>query len=467
MDKFDLIIIGGGAAGFAAATRASELSVKAAIVNAGLPLGGTCVNVGCVPTKFLLELASDYHNAAHPRFRALQSGGPMRLDFPGAMAEKDRIVAALRESNYTNVIEGLAIPVVEGRARFVSPREVEVNGRKLSGDKFIIATGSRPGIPPFRGLDKVRYLTSREALSLSRLPSSLIVIGAGPLGLELAQMYARFGTKVTVLARGRQVLSQMEREVADELQRNLEEEGVEIHTGVAVQEVREEGDLKVVTAKSETANIILKGEELLLATGVAPNSDHMGLERAGVELDSRGFVRVDSELRTTATHVWAAGDVVGKTFLETVAAKEGYSAASNALEGARRTLDYGSIPRAVFTDPQVATVGLTEEESMRRHNTCSCRTVTMDRLPRARLVGDTRGLVKMVVDPSTQVIEGVHMVAPLAADVIHEAAVAVKFKLTVDDIIDTVHVFPTMSEAIKVAAQSFRRDVSRMSCCVD
>ena len=468
MDRFDLIIIGGGAAAFAAATKASELGTKVVIINSGLPIGGTCVNVGCVPSKVLLEIGSEYYYPKHPRFRAVKNGHSMSFSFKDAIEEKDEMVNALRKSNYIQVAEGLAgLTVIEGRARFISTNQVEVNGQTLEADKFIIATGSRPRILPFRGIDKVRYLTNREVLSLSRLPESMIIIGAGPLGLEFAQMYARFGTKVTVLERERQILPRSEPEIADELQRCLEEEGIEINTGVNVEMLREEGSQRVVEAKIGSESITFKAEELLLATGVAPNSDNMGLETAGVEAGSRGFINVNEELRTSASHIWAAGDVVGKTFLETVAAKEGSIAASNALEGTKKTIDYDSVPKAVFTDPQVASVGLTEEEFIRRYNVCRCRTLDIAQVPKAMVIKETRGLVKMVVHPETQVITGVHMVAPMAAELIHEATLAVKFKLTIDDIVDTVHVFPTMSEAIKRVAQSFKRDITKMSCCVE
>jgi mercuric reductase len=424
--------------------------------------------VGCVPTKVLLEIGSEYYNPKHPRFRALKNGHSASFSFKEAIAEKDEMVNALRKSNYTQVAEGLTgLTVIEGRARFVASNQVEVNGQTIEADKLIIATGSRPRILPFKGLDKLRYLTNQEALSLSRLPESMIVIGAGPQSMEFAQMYARFGTKVTVLQRGRHILSSMEPEVADELQRCLEEEGIEIHTGVKVEEVREEGNLKVVEAKIGPESRTFKAEELLLATGVAPNSDNMGLEAAAVEVDGQGFIKVDEELRTAASHIWAAGDVVGKPFLETVAAKEGSIAASNALEGTKKGIDYNSVPKAVFTDPQVASVGVTEEEFMKRHNVCACRTVEIAQVPKAMVIKETRGLVKMGIHPETQVIVGVHMVAPMAADLIHEAVLAVKFKLTIDDIIDTVHVFPTMSEAFKRVAQSFKRDISKMSCCVE
>lgn len=467
MEKFDIIMIGGGAGGFAAATKASELGAKAVIINGGLPIGGTCVNVGCVPSKILLEIASEFYNPQHPRFKALGKGHSVAFNFEAAIEEKDEMVLGLRGGNYTRVAEGLALPVIEGKARFISANQVEVNGQTLEADKFIIATGSRPRILPFKGIDKVSYITNREALSLSRLPKSMIVIGAGPIGLEFAQIYARFGTKVTVLEKENQILPLAETEIADELQRCLEEEGIEIHTGVDVEELRQEGDLKIVKARAGTLQTTVEGEELLLAIGVTPNSEDMGLETAGVKVSQRGFIEVDDNLRTSAPHIWAAGDVVGKAFLETVAAKEGYVAASNALEGSNKTIDYDAVPKAVFTDPQVASVGITEEEEMRRLNTCACRTLEIAQVPKAQAIKETRGKIKMGVHPETGVILGVHIVAPMAADLIHEATLAVKFKLTTDDIIDTVHVFPTMSEAIKRVAQSFKRDLSKMSCCVE
>ena len=468
MNEFDLIIVGGGAAAFAAATKASELGTKVVIINSGLPIGGTCVNVGCVPSKVLLEIGSEYYYPKHPRFRAVKNGHSASFNFKDAIAEKDEMVNALRQSNYIRVAEGLTgLTVIEGRARFVSPQQVEVNGQTLEADKFIIATGSRPRILPFKGIDKVRYLTNREVLSLSRLPESMIVIGAGPLGLEFAQIYARFGTEVTVLEKERQILPLAEREVADELQRCLEAEGIQIHTGVDIEELREKKELKVVEAKVGSDSQTFRAEELLIATGVAPNTEDMGLELAGVKVVRDGFVQVNGELQTSVPHIWAAGDVVGKPFLETVAAKEGYIAVSNALEGTNKTIDYDSVPKAVFTDPQVASVGITEKEEMRRLNTCACRTLEIAQVPKAQAIKETRGLVKMVVHPQSGVIMGVHMVAPMAADLIHEATLAVKFKLTIDDIIDTVHVFPTMSEAIKRVAQSFKRDITKMSCCVE
>lgn len=468
MSDYDLIIIGGGAGAFSAATKATDLGLRSVMINDGLPLGGTCVNVGCVPSKHLLAVGDEYYYPPRTPFAALRDGHAARFDFAAAIAEKRRLVDGLRRSNYADVLAAFngKVELIEARARFLSPHEVEAGGRRISAGKVLVATGSRPAVLPLPGIDSVRYLTNRTAMELDRLPGSMIVVGAGPTGLELGQMFLHFGTKVTVLGKIPQVLPRVEPEIAAELQRSLEAEGMTIRCACEIRRVWEEGGRRFVEAEVMGERRTFEADQLLLAAGVAPNSDGMGLAEAGVRVDPRGFIEVDERMETSAPGVYAAGDVVGKAFLETVAAKEGAVAASNALEGARKTINYEHVPAAVFTNPQVATVGLTEEQEMERLGACSCRTVEVARIPRAQAVKETRGLIKMVVHPETSVVLGVHMVAPMAADLIHEAALAVKFGLTVDDIIDTVHVFPTFSEGIKLAAQAFTRDISVMSCCI-
>ena len=407
-NNYQFIIIGGGAAAFAAATRASELGIRTAMINSGLPLGGTCVNVGCVPSKHLLAVSDEYFYPQRPVFDALADGHRARFDFRVAIQEKRRLINELQESNYTAVLGSLSgVDYIEGRARFRSPTEVEVNGQILTGKKFLIATGSRPSVLPFPGIEGVQYITNREAMELEELPRSLIVIGAGPVGLELGQMFLHFGTRVTVLEKIPQVLPRIEPEVANELQRSLESEGMEIYCACDIQRVWQEGDTRFVQADVMGERRIFHANQLLLATGVVPNSDSMGLD--------------------------AAGDAVGKMFLETVAAREGYIAAANAFEDARKRINYDTVPSAVFTNPQVATVGLTEEEEMRRFRACACRTVEVARIPKAKAIKETRGLIKMVIHPENSKVVGVHMVAPNAADLIHEAVLAVKFGLTIDE----------------------------------
>lgn len=468
MTEFDYVIIGGGAAAFAAATKASDLGLRSAMINDGLPLGGTCVNVGCVPSKHLLAVGDEYYYSQRPVFDALTSKPATAFDFGAAINEKRRLVERLRASNYRNVLAafGDRVRLFEGHGRFVAPNEVEVNGERLHAKKFLIATGSRPSIPPLPGIQDVDYRTSRDVMELDQLPRSLLVIGAGPTGLELGQAFLHFGASVTVLEKVPQLLPRVEKEVADELQRALVAEGMEIRCACEIRRVWQEKETRFVEANVMGEERLFKADQLLLTTGVTPNSNDMGLEAAGVKTDQRGFIEVDPYLQTSTPGIYAAGDVVGKALLETVAAKEGAVATANAFEAADKAINYEHIPSAVFTNPQVATVGLTEDQEMERFGACSCRTVEVARIPKAQAVKETRGLIKMVIHPENSTILGVHMVAPFAAELIHEATVAVKFGLTIDDIIDTVHVFPTLSEGLKLAAQAFTRDIRVMSCCI-
>lgn len=311
------------------------------------------------------------------------------------------------------------------------------------------------------------YLTNRTLMQRKELPEELQVLGGGPLGLEFAQMYAHFGSHVTVLESGERLLPREEPEVSQELTECLRKEGLEIHTGARVKRIiRRNGRVQCDVANGRGV-IPCEADEILVATGVAPNALGMGLEAAGVALTERGYVKTDTTLKTTVAGVSAAGDVAGHLALETVAAKEGAMAAINALTREKHAIDYDLVPRVVFTNPQVASVGGTEEEYVRRGGVCECRTIGMDRIPKALTVGDTRGVLKMVADSQSREAVGVHIVSPLAADMIHAATYALRGGLTVEDIIDTVHVFPTFSEALKIAAESFHHDMSRMACCIE
>ena len=477
MAEYDLIIIGGGAAAFAAAAKAADLGKTALMVNEGLPLGGTCVNVGCMPSKHLLTAGDELYYPQHPRFRAVTSVTP-DFDFRTAVAEKDEVVATARQSNYANVLDHLdGVTFVQGRGRFVGPHEVEVNGDVHVGTRILIATGSSTKPLPVPGLDEAGWLNNVTAMQLDHLPRSLVVIGGGPLGLEFAQMFAHFGAQVTVLEAMDQILPRHEPEIAAELQCSLEAEGIVIRTGVTLERVEVRNGRKVVTIKSGhgarrgrslvPTEEMLEAEDLLLATGIKANTADLNLDIGGVKAGANGFIQVNDFYQTDNPDVYAAGDCVGKLALETVAAKEGALATENALSGARRTINYDHVPSAVFTNPQVASVGLTEEEEMRRFKACACRTIYMDTVPKALAINEDRGAFKMVIDPENGTVLGVHIVSPHAADLIHEATMAVKFGLTVQDIVDTVHVFPTLSEGIKRVAQAFTRDVSTMSCCVE
>jgi mercuric reductase len=463
---FDLVILGSGSAAFGAALKAADDGTKIAMVERGT-IGGTCVNVGCVPSKNLLRAGELRYYDSNRDFPGIKPGRTT-LDFRKIMEQKDQIVRGLRKEKYSDVLRSLpSAKFFRGNAKFVSKRRVRIDGTNIEGRKFIIATGSSPRILPVPGIDKVDYVTNVEALSFREQPGSMVIMGGRALGLEFAQMYAHMGTNVTVLQRSERIIPEEEPEISDALRQYLEEEGVKILTGVHIKRVYEKNEQKVVLASADGKEFEARGDELLIATGRQANTENLALDIAGVLLRPDGAVKVDREMRTTSSHIWAAGDVIGEPMLETIAAKEGATAAENALRGTHKKIDFLPVPKAVFTSPQVASVGLTDKEANEKGYKCTCRTVEMSKVPKAITIRDTRGLIKMVADSTNGRVLGVHILAENAADIIHEAVLAVKFKLTIDDIIDTVHVFPTMAESIKLVATSFRRNLDELSCCAE
>jgi mercuric reductase len=465
LEKFDLIIIGGGSAGFAAAIKASELGKKFAMIEKGT-IGGTCVNVGCVPSKHLLHVGDVYYYSNHRSFRGIMDGNAS-LDFHKAIKQKDELVSSLRKSKYANVLKDLhGATFIEGKAAFISKNEIKVNNETLTAEKFLIATGSSPHVLDIKGIDKVHCLTNVEALALEQLPNSMIVIGGRALALEFAQTYTHFGTQVTVLQRSPRLLPEDEPEISKEITKCLIDEGIQVFTNVQVEALEEKDGAKIVRCKVEGKEMEFSAKQVLMATGRRPNVDDLGLGEAGVQLE-KGFVKINDFLETSNPNVFAAGDCASPIMLETLAAKMGNIAVRNAFENANLKINEKEIPSVVFTNPQVAKVGYTEEEYSAKTHACACRTIPMSLVAKAQVINDMRGVIKMVVDPNTLKVVGVHIVSPLAAEMIHEATIAVKFGLTINEIIDTVHVFPTLSEAIKLVAQSFYKDIRKLSCCVE
>ena len=463
---YDLIILGGGAAAFSAAIRADRNGAKAVMIDGGT-IGGTCVNVGCVPSKRLLAVGDQFFRVARRPFQGLNLEDGWSADFRAVIRAKDRIVASLRKGKYADVLASLkGVDFVRGQAAFMSPREVKAGGQRYEGKKFVIATGSSATVPLIPGIEGVGYLTNVEALSLQERPDSMIVLGGRALGLEFAQMYQNMGTPVTVLQRSARIVPEEEPEVSEYLRRYLEEDGVRIHAGVEILSVAQTKERKVVTAKIGERKRKFEADALLLGTGRTPNTETLNLPAAGVRVKADSGVKVDAQMRTTAPHIFAGGDVKGKPMLETTAAKEGYIAAENALANRGFKMDYRAVPHAVFTNPAVASVGFTDAQANATARVrCACNTVLLKQVPKPVIVEDTRGLVKIVAEAESHRILGVHILASLAPEMIHEGVLAVKHGLTLEDIIDTVHVFPTHSEAIKLAALSFFEDVDKLSCC--
>jgi mercuric reductase len=479
-DQYDLVILGSGSTAFAAAISATELG-KTAVMTEARTVGGTCVNRGCLPSKNLIEAAKLLHDARHPRYPGL-AGRELGLDFRHLVAQKDELIASYREKKYLSIFdEGHAVPIVPGRARIIDAHTVAVEGpngtRRLYGEKILVALGSAPLIPDIPGLREVPYLTSDlltsgEDLELTELPPSLVVIGGGYIAVELGQMFSRFGSTVTILERGERLLSAYEPEIGLALADILRGEGLDVQTQAHVTGVHRDGNEAVVTAQVDGGERQLRAARLLVATGRQPSTAGVGLEEAGVRLDERGAVVVDTYLRTTVPHIWAAGDVIGaeqeSQMATPVGAHDGRIAARNALSGASpRRVDHRVIPRAVFTDPQVGVVGLTDEEANAAGHRCWCNTVPMELVPRAGAIRDTRGLIKMVADADTGEVLGVSMLGANAAEVIHEAAMGLRFHATIDDVIDLLHVYPTIAEALKIVALSRYKDPSKLSCCAE
>lgn len=467
MDTYDLIIIGGGAGAFAAAIKANELKAKTLMVNKGLPLGGTCVNVGCIPSKNLLRAGEVLYYSQHHNFGGIKLRVD-EFDFGKTIQEELGVVAAMRKEKYENVLKNLTnVTFVEGRTRFVSPSEIEVEGKRYQGKKFVIATGSTANIPPIEGIRGVGYLTHIEALANKKQPQSILIIGAGPLGLEFAQMFHHFGTEVTVLQRGNTILPRVEPEIAEALQKYLVEEGIVIYTEAETISVRKEGVEKAVRAKVRGVEQEFKAEEILLAAGKTANTKDLNLQAAGVEIDDRQAIKVNEYQKTSQNHIFAVGDVTNqKLRLETTAGREGTLAAKNALTGSKDGINYWQVPYAVFTYPAVAGIGMTDAEVIESGGRCTCGTLDFSKVPKAHVIGDTRGVIKMVVNNENRKVLGIHLVAPEAADIINQGIYILKAELTIDDLIESLPVFPTLSEAIKIAALSLTTDINKLSCCV-
>jgi len=481
-DVYDLVILGAGSTAFAAALRAAELGRRSLMIENRV-VGGTCANRGCLPSKNLMEAARHLYDARHPRYAAIEPCAPA-LDFQALIQQKDALVREYRARKYDSVAAGDAqVEIARGTVRFTDTRTVaidSVNGPRLvRGERFLIATGSRPRIPAIAGLDAVPYLTSDllssdEKMELTALPESLIVVGGGYIALELGQMFARFGTAVTLIERGPHVLARdFEPEVGRMIETLFAAEGITVLRNAAVERVWRDGERGIAVSVAERGGTReLRAEHLLVAAGRVPATEGIGLQSAGVTLDATGAVQVDTTLRTSAPHIWAAGDVIGdqveSQMATPVGAHDGAIAAWNALgDGPAVEVNHRVIPRAIFTDPQIAMVGMTDRQANAAGRTCWCNTLPLELVPRAAAIHETRGLVKMVADAETNEVLGVTMVGREAAEIIHEAAMALRFHATIDDFRDMLHVYPTMAEALKIAAISRYKDPSRLSCCAE
>jgi len=422
----DLVVIGAGSAGFSAAIRASELGAQVALIGAGT-IGGTCVNVGCVPSKTLIRAAEALHHAGTAaRFAGLSARAQLR-DWPALMAQKDALVAGLRAAKYAALLPGYdTIRCVEGAARFTAA-----------------------GI---------------AALSLDRLPKSLLVIGGGVIGCELGQMFARFGVAVTIVCRSH-LLAGVEPEIADALAGYLRDEGIAVRCGLSYRRLRrtEAGIALDMTVDGVAGTIA--AEQVLVATGRTPNTADLDPAAGGIATNARGAIAVDAFLATSRPGVYAAGDVTGRDLFVYMAAYGAKLAAENALNGPARRYDARAMPEVVFTDPQVACVGLTEAAARAQGLAVRKVTLPLDQLPRALAARDTRGMITLVAEAASLRLLGAHILAPEGGDAIQTAVLAIKHGLTVTDLAETLFPYLTTVEGLKLAALGFAKDIARLSCC--
>src|SRR2546430_813715 len=432
----------------------------------GGTLGGTCVNVGCVPSKTLIRAAEAQHRRVHHGFRGIPAtdGQP---DWLAVRAEKDALVAEMRQTKYWNVLQAYpSITLFQERATFISGREIRLaRGRTLTAGKIVVTTGASPWAPPIPGLAEVGYLDNATAMALDRLPQSLIVIGASSVGLELAQMFARLGVQVTVLEALPRVAPAEDVDIGNALADYLRSEGLDVQTDVRVDRVSRGSDGYEAQYHAGSAARTARAEQLLVATGRRANAAGFGLDTIGVTLGTRGEIVVNESLQTTNRDVYAAGDVIGDPMFVYVAAYGGALAAENALTEGGRRYDLSALPKVTFTDLAVASVGLTEDQARAQEIEPLTSKLPLEHVPRALAARDTRGFVKLVADGATQKIIGAHILAAEAGEMITEPALAIKFGLTIEDLTSTFHPYLTLSEGIKLAAQTFDKDVAKLSCC--
>ncbi|MCD1259215.1 mercury(II) reductase [Paenibacillus athensensis] len=460
---YDFIIIGSGGAAFAAAIQAVEHGAKVAIIERGT-VGGTCVNIGCVPSKTLLRAGEINHLAKSNPFLGLATSAGI-VDLAKLIEEKNELVANMREQKYEQLIGEYGFELIRGEAKFIDEKTIEVGARKLTAKRFLIATGASPYIPDIPGLKDVEYLTSTSLLELNRLPKTLAVIGSGYIALELGQLFHQLGSEVTLLQRSSRILKEYDLEISEAMTKAITEQGITLITGIIYDRIEANGHLKQVHITVNGEKKLIEAEQLLIATGRKPNTEDLNLSAANVNVGAKGEIVVDDFLKTSNPRIFAAGDVtMGPQFVY-VAAYEGRIAADNAIGELEKKVNLEAVPSVTFTYPSVATVGLTEEQAKAEGYEVKTSVLPLDSVPRALVNRETTGVFKLVADSKSLKVLGVHIAAENAGDVIYAATFAVKFGLTVEDLRDSLAPYLTMAEGLRLAALTFNKDVSKLSCC--
>jgi len=461
-NAFDVIIIGAGTGGYPTAIRAAQLGLKVAVVERGKTLGGTCLNWGCIPTKALLEHAHALKIAQAAREWGLILGDqPARIDMNQVQARKDKIVTVL-----TRGIEFLFkkhnITWIKGSARLAGPGTVEVTGDQnqvLTAAQIVVATGSNARSVPGIELDRTRIITSDEAIALRSVPASIVIMGSGPIGVEFATVFKRFGSEVTVIELLPHLVPLEDEAISLELEKSFKKQGIVFHTSTTVTAARAAADSVEIDAKMPDGSFrTLKAEYLLVATGRGPVTSGLGAEEAGITID-KGYIVVDGQFRTSAPNVSAIGDVItfgkpGHPQLAHLSTAEGIALAERLAGKEFHAINYDHVPKCTYCDPEIGSVGLTEKQAIERGYDVRVGTFAFGVLGRARIANETEGLVKIVAEKKYDEILGVHMIGARATELVAEATLALRMEITVEELIRTIHAHPTMSEAVGEAAHA-------------
>lgn len=446
MKDYDLTIIGGGAGGLNVASGAVQLGARVALVEKE-KLGGDCLYYGCVPTKALIQSAKVASLIRRSKEFGLNDTN-VSFDFKNVMKHMREVIAKIGAHDDPKRFEDMGVKVFFGDGRFIDRHTFKIGEHAITSKKFVIATGSRAVAIPIKGLENIKYLTSESALELDYLPKSIIILGAGPIGLEFAQVFARFGVKVTVIEKMGQILPREDKEISDILESILKEDGIEIHTCIDVDHVRQEDGLKIVQAECTGQEKTFKADEFMLAIGRAPNLEGLNLEVAGVKVEHRNIV-VNSSMRTSARNIWACGDVTGQYLFTHVAEYQAGLVVTNALiPFMNRKANYSVVPWVTFTDPELGRVGLTEDEAKQKYKNVRVYRFDVKDLDRAVIEGEDRGIVKIVCTKKGKIL-GAHVLAPQGGEILHEFVLAMRNKLGVGGITGAIHVYPTLSQAAR------------------
>ena len=463
-DELHVAIIGSGSAAFACAIKAAEGGARVTIIEANEVIGGCCVNVGCVPSKILIRAAQLAQQQRSNPFAGLENQTPLLSRSLLAKQQTSR-VNELRAAKYQNILDNNpALSLIKGYASFKDARTLVVSkpdGQEVEviADRFLIATGSTPTIPPIDGLADTPYWTSNEALFAEQTPEHLIVIGSSVVALEIAQAYRRLGAEVTLLAR-HTLLYKEDPLLGEQLAKSFEKEGIRVLTHTQASEIRFDGK----QFKLKTNNGQLSSDKLLVSTGRHANTAKLNLDIAGVETDKNGCITVNSRMETSVPHIYAAGDCSNMPQFVYVAAAAGSRAGTN-MTGGDVTLDLSAMPSVIFTDPQVATVGLTDAQATAQGINTDSRILEMENVPRALANFETDGFIKLVIDADTERLIGVQLLAHEGGEIIQSAALAIRNKMTVKELAEQLFPYLTMVEGLKLCAQTFSKDVKALSCC--